>query len=1073
MDPTALFKQYEADYCNKSTDASRKITVIESLNGDARRRKVQEVEADLRSAEDVIKRMDMEARSLPMEQSRPLLVNVKGYKADLVALKEQVKRAAASTSVVDAARAELATCSNGLGGADYHSSSAGQRDKMLTATQRLEKTNDVLQYGREQLQQTEDLGASILQNLHSQRETIMHSKDTLASADDNISKARKLLSDMTRRMMQNKLIMAGVILFLLAGIAIIIWAKMLSKLGRTSWQPRTRGQVHHEATARPTLSPNVVMRPLGPPGASDKSHCQNYDAAPAHHKLTFVAAESPGTTLLFAGPKHEDSKGSSNGNGVLPLPVVTGTVLVEPNAQDQGHSLKSSSPSFSLQRSNSGNSNGASTQAAASNGVVRIGPNGLSSSSSSSSSSSRPAGMVVARTSVASLMPAVRAAAAEAAAQLPSHTLPPTTLQPSSYPPPSTLAATSNQVALEFSQSQPINERPEEADFRWAQEQYSATQRSLDTWTFFSVFRARLWLLDQKWSYLGGFSEAAKKERTRSLARYLLASVLNLGPTFIKLGQLSSTRSDLFPQEFVAELSQLQDRVPAFSAQKAMAIIEADLGRPVARLFKSWDPRPIAAASLGQVHRAVLWTGEEVVVKVQRPGLRQLFDIDLNNLKLLAEQLDKADEDNRDFRGIYKECAKVLYEEIDYIAEGRNSDRFRRNFRDVPWVRVPKVYWEYCSPRVLTMEYLPGVKISSAQQLQAAGLDCDTVARRATEAYLIQILKHGFFHADPHPGNVSVDIQGNLLFYVLPFLMHCMLCCAMLCVALDFGMMGEIVPGIKDKLLDTFYGIYKQDTQAVINALIALGVIKPTGDALTLRRAIGYFINNLARQTERQETIQAIGEDLFSIAVDQPFRFPATFTFVLRAFSTLEGIGKSLNPTYRFTDVATPYAQELLQLQVGTGPGPGPVEVVVHGQQMEQGVGALLACPQDSRGQQSLLVSQLQQQATELGVAAAAMPQRVARMSSLLEQLEAGEVKLRVRVLEAERAARRAGVMQAATLNVVGGMGFVNVATVLGTTGHEGPALACLLLGCVFGVLTWRGFVRVERLDKFEKDLRG
>ncbi|KAL6762524.1 Qb-SNARE, VTI1-family [Haematococcus lacustris] len=221
MDPTALFKQYEADYCNKSTDASRKITVIESLNGDARRRKVQEVEADLRSAEDVIKRMDMEARSLPMEQSRPLLVNVKGYKADLVALKEQVKRAAASTSVVDAARAEL-----GLGGADYHSSSAGQRDKMLTATQRLEKTNDVLQYGREQLQQTEDLGASILQNLHSQRETIMHSKDTLASADDNISKARKLLSDMTRRMMQNKLIMAGVILFLLAGIAIIIWAKV-------------------------------------------------------------------------------------------------------------------------------------------------------------------------------------------------------------------------------------------------------------------------------------------------------------------------------------------------------------------------------------------------------------------------------------------------------------------------------------------------------------------------------------------------------------------------------------------------------------------------------------------------------------------------------------------------------------------------------------------------------------------------------------------------------------------------------------------------------------------------------
>jgi len=569
-----------------------------------------------------------------------------------------------------------------------------------------------------------------------------------------------------------------------------------------------------------------------------------------------------------------------------------------------------------------------------------------------------------------------------------------------------------------------IADRPSDADFKWAQDDYNAVTRTLDTWAFFTVFRTRLWLLDQKWSYPGGFTAEKKAARTRGLAKYLLESVLSLGPTFIKIGQLSSTRADLFPAEFVDELSKLQDRVPAFSADKARSIIEADLGQPVDRLFRSFDARPIAAASLGQVHRAVLFSGEEVVVKVQRPGLKQLFDIDLKNLKLLAEQLDKGDESNRDFKGIYKECANVLYDEIDYINEGRNADRFRRNFRDVPWVEVPTVYWEYCSPRVLTLQYLPGVKITSKERLLEASLDVDTVARRATEAYLIQILKHGFFHADPHPGNLSVDpATGALLFY-------------------DFGMMGEIVPGVREKLLDMFYGVYRKDTGAVIKALVDLGVIKPTGDSLTIKRAIGYFLDNLARQTERGETLAAIGEDLFAIATDQPFRFPATFTFVLRAFSTLEGIGKSLNPSYQFSEVAQPYATELLDLQ-------------------------------DAQSQRALVVTQLQQQASELGAAAAAMPQRIARMDALLAAVESGEVKLRVRVLEAERAARRAGVMQAATMNVVGAMGFLNVGTMFALGGFEGPAALALGLAAVFGVLTLRGFQRVDRLDKFEKDIRG
>ena len=194
------------------------------------------------------------------------------------------------------------------------------------------------------------------------------------------------------------------------------------------------------------------------------------------------------------------------------------------------------------------------------------------------------------------------------------------------------------------------------------------------------------------------------------MAVWIRESILQLGPTFIKIGQLFSTRSDLFPAEFVEELSKLQDRVPAFSAEKAVQTIERELGGTIDELFAEFNPLPIAAASLGQVHVARLKTGEQVVVKVQRPGLKRLFDIDLENLRVVAETLDKGDEGDgsRDFKGIYEECARILYEEIDYINEGKNADRFRRNFKNESWVRVPKVFWQRTSSAVLTMEYMPG-----------------------------------------------------------------------------------------------------------------------------------------------------------------------------------------------------------------------------------------------------------------------------------------------------------------------------------------------------------------------------
>ncbi|KAF9589289.1 hypothetical protein IFM89_022359 [Coptis chinensis] len=507
---------------------------------------------------------------------------------------------------------------------------------------------------------------------------------------------------------------------------------------------------------------------------------------------------------------------------------------------------------------------------------------------------------------------------------------------------------------------------PSDESFSWANENYSSWQRSIDVWSFVLSLRVRLLLDNAKWAYLGGFTEEKQKNRRRKTASWLRECVLQLGPTFIKLGQLSSTRSDLFPREFVDELAKLQDRVPAFSPQKARAFIENELGTPVDVLFKKFEDQPIAAASLGQVHRAILHNGEIVVVKVQRPGLKKLFDIDLQNLKLIAEYFQRSETlggPTRDWMGIYEECATILYQEIDYVNEGKNADRFRRDFRNVKWVRVPEVFWDYTATKVLTLEYVPGIKINNLEIIDARGYNRSLISSRVIEAYLIQILRTGFFHADPHPGNLAIDLDGALIYY-------------------DFGMMGEIKSFTKKRLLDIFYALYEKDAKKVIQCLIDLEALQPTGDMTSVRRSVQFFLDNSLNQSPDQEqTLSAIGEDLFAIATDQPFRFPSTFTFVIRAFSTLEGIGYTLNPDFSFVKIAAPYAQV-----------------------------------------RSSTIS---------------MPNRVQRIEEFVRQLESGDLKLRVRVLESERAARKATILQMATMYTVLGGTLANIGVTLSSQGSQ------------------------------------
>ncbi|CAJ1971612.1 unnamed protein product [Sphenostylis stenocarpa] len=521
---------------------------------------------------------------------------------------------------------------------------------------------------------------------------------------------------------------------------------------------------------------------------------------------------------------------------------------------------------------------------------------------------------------------------------------------------------------------------PSDEGFSWANENYSSWQRSIDVWSFVVSLRIRILLDNSKWAYLGGFTEAKQKSRRRKTASWLRECVLQLGPTFIKLGQLSSTRSDLFPREFVDELAKLQDMVPAFSTKKARKFIETELGAPIDILFEEFEDRPIAAASLGQVHRAILHNGEKVVVKVQRPGLKKLFDIDLSdntdeisnntvlthllvsrksklkteNLKLIAEYFQRNETFGgplRDWIGIYEECATILYQEIDYINEGKNADRFRRDFRNIKWVRIPLVYWDYTALKVLTMEYVPGIKIDQVDTLTSRGYDRLRISSRATEAYLIQILRTGFFHADPHPGNLAIDVDEAIIYY-------------------DFGMMGEIKSFTRERLLELFYAIYEKDAKKVMQRLIELGALQPTGDLSSVRRSVQFFLDHLQSQApDQQQTLSAIGEDLFAIAQDQPFRFPSTFAFVLRAFSTLEGIGYTLNPKFSFAKIAAPYAQELLDIR------------------QKQ-----ITAPQ--------LVEEIRKQADDARSYTMSMPYRVQRIEEFTKQLEAGDLKLRVRVLE-------------------------------------------------------------------------
>jgi predicted unusual protein kinase regulating ubiquinone biosynthesis (AarF/ABC1/UbiB family) len=550
--------------------------------------------------------------------------------------------------------------------------------------------------------------------------------------------------------------------------------------------------------------------------------------------------------------------------------------------------------------------------------------------------------------------------------------------------------------------------------YRWNRPKYSRNRRRFDIWVFAFAFLFSNWRNGRKWTYSGGFTPEKQAKRRRSQAIWIRETFLDLGPTFIKLGQLFSTRADLFPVEYVEELSKLQDRVPAFSYEQVKETIESDFAKPIDKLFSSFDPIPLAAASLGQVHRAKLFNGEDIVVKVQRPGLKQLFTIDLAILRQIARYFQNHPKwgENRDWIGIYDECCRILWEETDYLLEGRNADTFRRNFRGEDWVCVPRVYWKYASPRVLALEYLPGIKISHYEAIEAAGLDRKLLAKLGAKAYLQQILGGGFFHADPHPGNIAVNADGALIFY-------------------DFGMMGKIESNIREGLMDTLVGVAQKNSDKVVNSLINLGALVPTGDMSSVRRSIQFMLDNFMDKPFEEQSVDAISEDLYEIAYGQPFRFPATFTFVMRAFSTLEGVGKGLDPEFNFMEVAQPYAMKLMTNSNGSNGG--------------------------------TIFDELGRQAAQVGTAALGLPGRI---DDTIDKLERGDLRVRVRSLESERVMRRLSAVQLGTNYTVLLSALLICATLLLVSEFEILAAIAAIIALVPGWALLRILRRLDRIDR-------
>lgn len=403
----------------------------------------------------------------------------------------------------------------------------------------------------------------------------------------------------------------------------------------------------------------------------------------------------------------------------------------------------------------------------------------------------------------------------------------------------------------------------------------------------------------------GAYDFFEDRDRNRDRARWIRHAALEMGGVIIKVGQFLSTRVDLLPDEYIEELSLLQDEVPPVDFAEIRGVVEVSFECSIDEVFAKFDPTPIAAASLGQAHRAVLWGGEQVVVKVKRPQIEEIVEADLSALRFVVNQLNHWTAVRRrvDLPGILREFTHTLHEELDYVAEAHNAERLSVSFSHEPRVCIPHIYWSHVRNDVITLEYTAGIKITDYQGLERAGIDRSDLAELLLQSYLQQIIVDGFFHADPHPGNVFAR-PGPVL------------------VLVDFGMVGRLTERMRDNLRDLFLGIVTRDFDAVVRALARLHFIRPGSDLGLIRRTVIWTVDTFYEMSFaelRDVDPRDVLDQTYDVFRTESFQIPTNFAFLGRAVGTLAGLCTGLDPAFQFNSVAAPYARELMRRDASIG----------------------------------------------------------------------------------------------------------------------------------------------------------
>jgi predicted unusual protein kinase regulating ubiquinone biosynthesis (AarF/ABC1/UbiB family) len=388
----------------------------------------------------------------------------------------------------------------------------------------------------------------------------------------------------------------------------------------------------------------------------------------------------------------------------------------------------------------------------------------------------------------------------------------------------------------------------------------------------------------------GVTSDAVSRQRAIELRELLT----QLGPASIKIGQALSTRPDIVPPLLLEELTKLQDQIPPFDNAIAYRFIEEELGAHPNELFEELSERPIAAASLGQVYKGKLKTGETVAVKVQRPGLTQTITQDLYILRGLAQWVMKRFTIVRsDLVGILDEFATRIFEEMDYNHEGRNAERFASLYGYIPEIYIPKIYWDYTGRRVLTMEWIEGTKLTEIAAIEAQGIDATALIEVGVQCSLRQLLEYGFFHADPHPGNLLAMRDGRLAY-------------------LDFGMMSQMEPYQRYGLIEAIVHLVNRDFEGLASDYVKLEFLDPDVDLTPIIPAFAQVFNEAMTSSVADINIKVITDKLSELMYEYPFKVPAYFALIIRSLVTLEGIAINVDPDFKVLSKAYPYVAKRL-----------------------------------------------------------------------------------------------------------------------------------------------------------------